>query len=89
MSTTPVSFEKYLTDRRVSPETYDAMPPADQGIWLTRYDAYIVSMSSGKLLSHPICIYLYRSYLMKLTPCLLLYIYFLTALARTDPAPGM
>jgi hypothetical protein len=80
MSTTPVSFEKYLTDRFVTRETYDAMSLADQGTWLARYDLYV--KPSGNLLSHPICIYIYRSYLMKLTPWLLLYIYFLTAPAR-------
>jgi hypothetical protein len=34
---------------------------------------------------HPIFIYIYRSHLMKLTPWLLLYIYYLNAPA---PAPG-
>jgi hypothetical protein len=87
MSTTPVSFEKYLTDRRVSPDTYDAMPPADQGIWRKEYNDFV--KPSGNLLSHPICIYIYRSYLMKLTPWLLLYIYFLTAPTTATAAPGM
>jgi hypothetical protein len=46
MSTKPVSFEKYLTDRRVS---IMILPPPDRGEWVTRYDAYIVLMSSGNL----------------------------------------
>ena len=54
MSTTPVSFEKYLTDRVETLATYRAMSPADQRVWLDRYDAYVVSMSSGKIIIiHP------------------------------------
>jgi hypothetical protein len=43
----------------------------------------------GTYYSNPIFILLYRSYLIKLTPMFLLYIYFVTDPARTDPVPGM
>jgi hypothetical protein len=43
----------------------------------------------GTILFHPIFIYIYRSSLMKLTPLLLLYIYFLTASATATAAQGM
>ena len=84
MSATPVSFEKYLTDRRVSPETYDAMPAADQRIWRTDYDAYIALMSSGKLYSISIFIQVYREYLVKITPLFPLYNFFSDRLNSSD-----
>jgi hypothetical protein len=50
MSTAPGTFEKYLTDRFVTRERYDAMPSDEQGTWLARYDAYVVSMPPGSIL---------------------------------------
>jgi hypothetical protein len=49
MSTTPVSFEKYLTDRAETLETYRAMPPADQGIWRKEYNDFV--KPSGNLIA--------------------------------------
>jgi hypothetical protein len=67
-------------------DIYEAMPPADQRVWRTDYDAYV--KPSGNLLSHP-HIYLSIPLLFnELTPWLLLYIYFLTASATATAALG-
>ena len=87
MSTTHVSLEKYLTDRAETLETYRAMSSADQREWRMEYNDYIVS--SGKIIIPPHIYLIIHLQFNKLTPLLLSYIYFLTAAARTDPAPGM
>jgi hypothetical protein len=48
-----MSFEKYLTDRAETLETYRAMASAEQRIWRTDYDAHVVAMSPGNLFSRP------------------------------------